>query len=123
MKEIEDTTKSPHTEWLMGGNPGAIERQEKEGQMQLVQSCQLPAKINHPMGAWIEKEYEKMGIEIIGKGNDELFFNVKLPEGWRLRATEHPMWSHLIDESGKVRASIFYKAAFYDRDAFINIGE
>jgi hypothetical protein len=30
------------------------------------------------------------------------------------------MWSHLLDEKGRKRASIFYKAAFYDRSARIN---
>ena len=30
------------------------------------------------------------------------------------------MWNELIDNKGRKRASFFYKAAFYDRDAFIN---
>lgn len=31
------------------------------------------------------------------------------------------MWSLLINNNGITIASIFYKAAFYDRDAFTNI--
>jgi hypothetical protein len=31
------------------------------------------------------------------------------------------MWSYLVDEKGRERAAIFYKAAFYDRDAHISI--
>ena len=30
------------------------------------------------------------------------------------------MWNNLYDEKGRKRANFFYKAAFYDRDAFIN---
>ncbi len=30
------------------------------------------------------------------------------------------MWNELVDDKGRVRASFFYKGAFYDRDAFIN---
>ena len=49
-----------------------------------------------------------------------MFWSVKLPEGWEIRATDHTMWNELIDNKGRKRASFFYKAAFYDRDAFIN---
>jgi hypothetical protein len=28
------------------------------------------------------------------------------------------MWSSIVDDKGKEMVSIFYKAAFYDRDAF-----
>ena len=45
---------------------------------------------------------------------------VKLPAGWKKQATDHSMWSKLLDESGAVVASIFYKAAFYDRIAEMN---
>lgn len=43
--------------------------------------------------------------------------NVELPDGWKKVGTNHDMHSDLVDETGKVRASIFYKAAFYDRRA------
>lgn len=31
------------------------------------------------------------------------------------------MWSYLVDELGRRRGAIFYKAAFYDRDAFMRL--
>jgi hypothetical protein len=46
--------------------------------------------------------------------------SVKLPEGWHIKATDHSMWSNLVDDKGRNRASIFYKAAFYDREAFLS---
>src|SRR6185436_8068032 len=35
-------------------------------------------------------------------------------------ATDHSMYTDLVDDKGRVRASIFYKAAFYDRKADIS---
>lgn len=123
--KITNTENSPRPEWLMGGNPNAIEAQEKQGQDELTakrEICQLPAKIN-PNG-WPEHEYPKLGIEVIGRTKgDNLFFDVRLPKGWEIKPTAHSMWSELVDETGKERASIFYKAAFYDREAFININK
>jgi len=31
------------------------------------------------------------------------------------------MWSYLLDEHGRRRVAIFYKAAFYDRSAFMRL--
>lgn len=126
---IDNTTKTPHPEWLMGGNPNAIEEQEKQGQDQITRArevMQLPIKVNYPLGEDGKKgnsgeAYEAMGIKVIGTSKgDELFFDVHLPAGWNINPTDHPMWSTLVDSEGKERANIFYKAAFYDRDAFVN---
>lgn len=102
-------------EWLMGGNPSAIENQEAEGQEELVTSTQLPVKVTG------REILEEAGVAF-GKvcQDDPLFCEAELPEGWKKQATDHSMWSNLVDADGVVRASIFYKAAFYDRDAFIN---
>lgn len=95
---------------------GGIEAQEAQGQRQLVGSTQLPVKGNH------DPKFAEMGI-IFGAStpDDPLFCEATLPAGWSKRATDHSMWSEIVDEIGKVRASIFYKAAFYDRDAFIRV--
>jgi len=62
---------------------------------------------------------EKVGIEIV-KEFDDLFYEVKLPEGWKIESTENPFWSHLLDDKERVRAAIFYKASFHDRKAHIS---
>jgi len=49
--------------------------------------------------------------------DDPLWVEAKLPDGWSVQSTEHSMTSHVLDEKGRARASIFYKAAFYDRKA------
>jgi hypothetical protein len=132
---------------MEGQSPSkAIENQEKRGQNYVVRNCRLPKKANtctlpnevffknvkddmtyeerselttQNSINYVKDQYEKMGIEILDE-NDDLFWNVKLPAGWEIRATEHSMWNNLFDDKGRKRANFFYKAAFYDRDAFIN---
>ena len=107
---------------MEGDNPSkAIENQERRGQQDVVRNQRLPRK--EPDGLLnshdAKAQYEKMGIEVIGE-HDDLFYNVKLPAGWQIKATGHSMWNELRDDKGRLRAEFFYKAAFYDRDAFIH---
>ncbi len=117
--KITDTTKNPEASWLMGGNPDAIVDQEQQGQKELVASSQLPTKVNSPIRGDAKQIYELIGIKVLDSA-DKLFYDVELPAGWSIKPTDHHMWSHLCDAEGGVRANIFYKAAFYDRDSFIN---
>ena len=96
------------------GNSGdAIEAQESAGQTAAVASGRLPTR-------GLTEVATELGITIIGPTCD-LFSEVQLPEGWTIRATDHSMWNEVLDDKGEVRATYFYKAAFYDRDAFINL--
>lgn len=122
-KKTTNTEKEIHPEWLFGLNPRAIENQEAAGQQELIESQQLPRSCNHPRGVNAAEQYHKMGIKVFtsSKG-DDLFMGVKLPDGWKKEATGHSMWNNLVDDKGRIRATFFYKAAFYDRDAFVNFG-
>lgn len=116
-----------HPEWLMGGNPGAIERQEEQGQVQLCSSSQLPVEIQQNSFSGIVtdpiKVYALKGIKaVLPVGGDPLFLDVVLPAGWKIKIEFSPYWAKLIDAEGREVASIFYKAAFYDRSAFIRFG-
>ena len=123
----------------------AIENHERRCQQDVVRNHRLPIKVNNGIPdeyrykgttremeyeerkrivdnnkvEFTKQQYERMGIRIVGK-YDDLFYSVELPEGWEIEATGHSAWSDLIDNKGRKRASFFYKAAFYDRDAFIN---
>lgn len=105
----------------------AIENQEKRGQQMVVEYHRLPKATNRCSNIrpkrddfeFTKVQYEKMGIKIIDE-YDDLFWNVQLPDGWKIEATTSAIWNYLIDDKGRKRASFFYKAAFYDRDAFIN---
>jgi hypothetical protein len=99
-----------------GTNIGFIEKMERHGQEELVnENNRLPI-----MGL-DNVVCEKFGIlDVKEDADDPLFAIVTLPKGWRVVQTDHDMWSNLVDEKGRVRANIFYKAAFYDRRADIN---
>lgn len=96
---------------IVAATPGGIEAQEKAGQALLVASSDMPKELRPSREA-----YEKVGF-IFGTDIDEIFIHATLPLGWKRQATEHSMWSHIVDEKGRQRVAIFYKAAFYDRRA------
>lgn len=103
---------------MSGGTPGdAIVASEKEGQRQFVNSETLPTEMGPDDRAALEAAGVKFGEVVEG---DPLFQYVELPEGWRRSGTGHDMWSDLLDNKGRKRAAIFYKAAFYDRRASLN---
>lgn len=121
MKKVNNTSQNPRFDWLFGGNPGAIEAQEAQGQKEFVESLQLPKKTNYPHGLNTTEQYHKMGIKVlVPTKKDDMFLGVQLPTGWKKQSTDHSMWNNLVDDKGRIRASIFYKAAFYDRETFIN---
>jgi len=100
---------------IIASTPGGIEAQEAGGQRDLCTSSKLPKIFN----GGSRSELEVMGV-VFGEDFDDLFINVTLPPSWKIEATDHSMWSDLVDDKGEVRANIFYKAAFYDRSAFIS---
>ena len=111
---------------LASSTPGGIEAMEARGQARLCESCELPLDLNggRKFATDAKDAYTKMGIEVTGScsGNDEkIFCKVKLPEGWKLKPTDHSMWSDLVDELGRKRAAIFFKAAFYDYHAHLDV--
>lgn len=99
--------------FLVASTEGAIEEQEAVGQANFVQSQSLPKECP-------QKELEAVGV-IFGDDVDDLFVSVQLPDGWSIKPTDHSMWSDLLDEQGRKRGGIFYKAAFYDRSSHMNL--
>jgi hypothetical protein len=105
---------------LAGKNPSdSVVESEKRGQLALAATDVLPKVIRPPEG---RKILEERGV-IFGEDDDDLFVNVTLPEGWKKVLGEHPMWTQLMDENDEEVGLIFYKAAFYDRDAFLSISK
>lgn len=97
---------------MSGGSGGAaIEAAEARGQRELVNSEVIPAKGSDDLAAL----GFKLGDPVPG---DSLFRYATLPDGWKRQPSDHSMWSHVVDELGRKRVAMFYKAAFYDRDAF-----
>jgi hypothetical protein len=114
-KVTNTTREGPTAGTLM---PGGIERSERQGQQQLVESDTLPRAVLGEDRAL----YEKLGFTFAGPvPGDDLFVFATLPPGWKKERSGHAMWSHIVDEQGKKRVAIFYKAAFYDRRADANL--
>lgn len=98
---------------LVSETPGGIERQEAEGQRRLAADQTLPIKCPR-------SELEQLGF-VFGEQENELFVHVQFPEGWVKHPTDHAMWTDLMDNKGRKRGAIFYKAAFYDERAEMNL--
>ena len=100
------------------GSSESIVHSESVGQKALASSDTLPTRVD-PIG---KTALESAGVVFEGVvPGDGIFQFCKLPEGWRKVPTENSYWTDLVDDLGRVRASIFYKAAFYDRDAHMNV--
>lgn len=86
-----------------------------DGARQAVVSESLPANISG------REKWEALGF-VFGEpfADDKMFCPATLPPGWSKQRTEHNMWNDIVDGTGNVRGSFFYKAAFYDRDAFMH---
>ncbi len=106
---------------MSGGPNEAALVVERMGQSRACVSDTLPTKGLFARDAAGNLLFPKMGVEI-GEAveGDGLFTHVKLPAGWRKAPTDHSMWNNLLDAEGRKRATFFYKAAFYDRDANIH---
>jgi hypothetical protein len=108
---ISALAKGDLENFLVASTPGGIEAQEKRGQEALVASTNMPKEMSPNREA-----FEALGFEF-GDDVDDIFVSAKLPEGWTRAATDHSMHSDILDEQGRRRVAIFYKAAFYDRHA------
>jgi len=106
-------TNTSATASLLDAMPGMIEASERRGQSELVHSDQLPANMGDK-----RPSFERLGFRFGDPTpGDPLFIQATLPPGWSKRGTDHAMHSVIVDDAGRERVSIFYKAAFYDRRA------
>ena len=105
------------------GNPAdAILVMEAAGQRQLVHRDVLPTEIQGDRDETIKQSLIDLGFKFGDVVNgDPLFTQVELPAGWKKVGLDHDMWSYVHDDKGRERISVFYKAAFYDRRAFMSV--
>lgn len=101
-----------HLGSMSDGTSDYVEGMESAGQRQLVASCDLPTEGSD------DPEFLALGFTF-GEPHkhDPLFRPATLPKGWRKVARDHAMGSAVVDELGRERVSVFYKAAYYDRRA------
>jgi len=97
-----------------GDTEAVIGAQEKAGQWQVVHSDSLPTEIHGGTDA----DFETLGFTFGPVDpHDPLFRPATLPDGWTKEGSDHDMWSYVVDELGRRRVGVFYKAAFHDRHA------
>ena len=106
---------------LVEGGSQSIENMEADGQRELVKEggTRLPTELGY--GTTVVHLLELgfiLGTPVEG---DPLFRDGALPDGWRITPTEHTMHSNILDDTGRTRGSIFYKAAHYDRHAILSL--
>lgn len=100
-----------------------VDAMERSPQRELLHSSRLPTRINNPFNTEdTETIYKKWGVKVMGQSNDDpLFYDVILPNGWRMEQTNHPLWSNLVDDQDHTRGEVFFKSSIGDHDAFINL--
>lgn len=98
--------------------PGAIEEQEAEGAaaMQRGDCTVIPAR------GYRDEDLTALGFTLgdVTPG-DDLFREAAMPTDWKRAGTGHSMHTDIVDELGRKRIGIFYKAAWYDRKADLSI--
>ncbi len=102
--------------FIAASTPGGIEAQEKRGQLEQAEKQTLPTKLREG-----REPYEKLGFVFGGPTGDGIFQEVTFPAGWKKVPTDHDMWTDIVDDKGRKRGGIFYKAAFYDRSAHADL--
>jgi len=123
MTDVENTSERDPLHHLVGMGLGSgwdtssdyITGMEAAGQKQLVASTKMPTEA--PWDKLTELGFVK-GEAVPG---DDIFCEATLPEGWERKASDHSMWSYIVDDRGIERVAIFYKAAFYDRSAHASL--
>lgn len=110
IENTADRDPALHMLGLLGGSDAYITGMEAAGQRQVVASSKRPTEGSDALA--------DLGFTL-GEIDpaDPLFRDVTLPEGWSKQGSDHDMWSYVVDQHGRRRVGVFYKAAYYDRRA------
>ncbi len=122
--QVQDNPMGMLAEAMVCGGSEAILHQESQGQHSFVGSDTLPTDLGRHSDYDSKAILEAAGVKFPGVvEGDDMFQYVDLPQGWKKVATDHSMRSKLVDDKGRERAAIFYKAAFYDRSAHMSLSQ
>lgn len=121
-QELSDWDKARLERILSGRSTGApLVATPPAGvdQKALVSSHHLPREIDSLEPITWEELSVRWGMKVLGslKAN---FFAVQMPPGWYLQGGgEESLWSYLLDDRGRERATIYYQPNFSDRSAIL----
>ena len=62
------------------------------------------------------EQFSEVGF-LMGRIRDGMFLEAKLPHGWSKRASSDACHTDILDDRMRVRGSIYFNAAFYERAA------
>lgn len=114
----EEASDTPN---VSGKSPRQNIMIEEAAQRAVAESEQwmLARRVN---GRHMETNDSRVGLEALGftvkDSDDELFYSVTPPSGWTKET--QGFWTTVYDEEGNEQISMFFKGAWYDRDAFLN---
>lgn len=95
----------------------AIQRQEEDGQRQLIGSNVIPTDTGCS-----DADLQALGFELgTVVDGDPMFRHAVIPDGWTKAPGEDPRSVYIVDDGGRQRFMIFYKAVFYDRSATMTL--
>lgn len=97
-----------------GGLTQAVDETERAGQGQMTRADRLPRAI----AGLTREQLQGLGF-VFGPQLDDLFDKVIFPPGWSVTRAESALYSRVLDEKGRERGTIMYKAVFYNRDAYV----
>jgi len=93
----------------------SIESMEAEGQRQMMEGTLLPRNLSE----CTEASLIELGFDL-GDVVDDLFRKGRLPSGWAMEANGS-FHTAILDETGKHRGYLSYKAAPYDMWARLSV--
>jgi len=93
-----------------------IERIEAQGQKEIMEGVLLPRQLS----GCTEASLTELGFKLGDVVND-LFRKGSLPSGWTLKADGGSFHTAILDETGKRRGYLSYKAAPYDMWARLSV--
>ena len=97
-----------------------VSHHEGAAQEPMIRDVSIPVRIT-PTATAIHV-LKKFGMVFLGADElNPLLQQVQLPPRWQIVQTEHPLWTNLVDEQGRVRAQIFHKSTRWDERAHMNL--
>jgi hypothetical protein len=115
--DLDSLSEAPN---VSGASPRQIAFGEDAAQRAVAENPTwlLARQVNNPERGDSLDSLEQLGFTIRGT-HDNLFYEVTPPEGWT-KSTEG-YWTTIFDGAGAERMTQFFKGAFYDQRAFLNI--
>lgn len=97
------------------GADAFFDAQAHMGQKEVEASEELPRDLHNNT----QEQFESVGFTFGEPGNDPCFRPGTLPKGWTKQGKGY--WTNIYDEKKRIRGEIFYKAHFFEREAFMHL--